>query len=69
MRKATGKLAEVKKEVKAMIIAQNGKLYNYNHILLMNRGYDSTDIQNATNYFRYSPQQATFRAQFEEIHF
>lgn len=67
--KATGNLMNARKAVKAIIIAQNGTVYNYNINNLRNIGYDGTDIQNALNYFKYSPQQAKFREQFSEIHF
>ena len=56
---------EIRKIVKNNIIAQGGKLYNYNlnNIRAM-YGVNETDLQNAVNYFQYSPQQAKFRAKY-----
>jgi hypothetical protein len=53
---------ELRAEVKNAIIAQGGKLYNFNFNNLQKMyGVSSTDLQNAMNYFKYSPQQAKFR--------
>ena len=56
---------EIRKIVKNNIIAQGGKLYNYNlnNIRAM-YGVNGTELQNAVNYFQYSPQQAKFRATY-----
>jgi hypothetical protein len=62
--KPTGNLMNARKAIKAVIIAQGGKIYNYNLNNLRNVGYDGTDLQNAISYFRYSPQQAKFRAEY-----
>lgn len=56
---------EIRTEIKNMIIAQNGKLYNYNITMLANKyGCHTTDIANVVNYFRFSKQQASFRATY-----
>lgn len=55
---------QARKEIKKIIIAQNGKIYNYNLNNLRAIGFNGTDLQNACNYFKYSPQQATFRAKY-----
>jgi len=48
--------------VKNNIIAQGGKLYGFNcNNIAQMHGVAHTEIQNAMNYFRYSPQQAKFR--------
>jgi len=53
---------ELREIVKTTIIAQNGKLYGFNSTNIRNMyGASSTAIQNAINYFKYSPQQKTFR--------
>ena len=54
-------LKELKPIVKTILIAQDGKFYGFNFNMLINRGYCGTDIQNAVNYFQYSPQQKKFR--------
>jgi len=56
---------EIRNIVKNNIIAQGGKLYNYNlnNIRAM-YGVNGTELQNAVNYFQYSPQQAKFRATY-----
>lgn len=55
---------EIRNEVKKAIIAQDGKFYNFNFNNLVALGATGTQIQNATNYFRYSPQQAVFREKY-----
>lgn len=58
-------LIELRKEVKKIIIAQNGEIYNYNlNNLKAAYGVDVTMLQNAVNYFEYSPQQAAFREKY-----
>jgi len=58
-------MKEIRNEVKNMIIAQNGTLYNYNLLMLAKKyGCSSTDIQNVANYFRFSKQQESFRAKY-----
>ena len=52
---------ELKSIVKNILIAQGGKAYGYNCNTLRAQGYDTTAIQNAFNYYRYSPTQAKFR--------
>lgn len=56
---------ELRKIVKDNIIAQGGKLYNYNYNNAKALyGCNVTEWQNAMNYFQYSPQQAKFRAKY-----
>lgn len=56
------KTKELKALIKETIIAQNGKLYNFNvNNIRKKYGVDGTAIQNAINYFQFSPQQAKFR--------
>ena len=56
---------ELKKAIKNIIIAQNGKLYNFNIITIQKAfGVSGTAIQNAINYFQYSPTQAKFREKY-----
>lgn len=56
------KTKELKALIKKTIIAQNGKLYNFNVNNIRNKyNVDGTAIQNAINYFQFSPQQAKFR--------
>ena len=56
---------ELREIVKNQIIAQGGKLYNFNCNNIKNTyGVTVTDIQNAINYFQFSPQQAKFRATY-----
>lgn len=56
---------EIRQLVKSAIIAQNGKLYNFNYNNLKKLyGIDVTQFQNAANYFRYSPQQKAFREKY-----
>jgi DUF1009 family protein len=58
----------IRNDVKAMIIANNGTVKNYD----LTRLYDKyrnevhivTLVQNALSYFRFSPQQAYFRAKY-----
>ena len=58
-------LIELRKIVKATIIAQGGKLYNYNlNNIREYYGVNGTDLQNAVNYFQFSPQQAKFREKY-----
>lgn len=59
------KASEIRAIVKNNIIAQGGKLYNFNLTNIMNTyGIGVTELQNAVNYFQYSPQQAAFRAKY-----
>lgn len=59
------KASEIRAIVKATIIAQGGKLYNFNLNNIKNAyGIDTVEIQNAVNYFQFSPQQAKFRAAY-----
>lgn len=56
---------EIRNEVKKIIIAQDGKLYNYNfNNLKAAYNVSCVDLQNAMNYFRYSPQQKSFREKY-----
>jgi hypothetical protein len=56
---------EVRAIVKKIIIAQGGKIYNFNLTNLYNAyGLSVTQVQNAISYFSYSPQQAKFRAEY-----
>jgi hypothetical protein len=55
---------EVRAIVKKIIIAQGGKIYNFNMTNLYNAGLSVTQVQNAISYFSYSPQQAKFRAEY-----
>ena len=58
-------MKEIREAVKKMIIAQGGKLYGYNITMLRNKyGWTGTQIQNATDYFRFSPQQKAFREKY-----
>jgi hypothetical protein len=59
------KQSEVRSIVKQMIIAQGGKLYGFNANSLKPLEITGTQFQNAMNYFKYSPQQATFRATYK----
>lgn len=59
------KQSEIRSIVKQMIIAQGGKLYGFNANSLKPLGITGTQFQNAMNYFKYSPQQATFRATYK----
>ena len=57
--------SELKKIIRSTIIAQGGKLYNFNiNNIRTTYGVDGTRIQNAINYFQYSPQQEKFRATY-----
>ena len=68
MQKQEGKemtTSELKKIIRTTIIAQGGKLYNYNfNNWIAVYGVDGTRIQNAINYFQYSPQQEKFRTTY-----
>lgn len=56
---------ELKALIKETIIAQGGKLYNFNvNNIRKAYGVDGVAIQNAINYYQYSPQQAKFRAEY-----
>lgn len=56
---------EVRALVKKIIIAQGGKIYNFNLTNLYNAyGLSVGQVQNAIHYFSYSPQQAKFRAEY-----
>lgn len=58
-------MKEIKNEIKNLIIAQNGKLYNRNFTEIMNKyGCSVIDCQNAMNYFQFSPQQRRFREKY-----
>ena len=58
--------SELKKIVRTTIIAQGGRIYGFNINNIINTyGVNGTRIQNAINYFRYSPQQEKFRARFD----
>ena len=53
---------EIRAIVKNNIIAQGGKLYGFNFNNIRDvYGVSGTQIQDAMNYFKYSPQQAKFR--------
>lgn len=52
---------EIREEIKNAIIAQGGKLYGFNYNNLRNKGVDGVKIQNAINYFQFSPAQENFR--------
>lgn len=55
-------MKQLREEIKNTIIAQDGKLYNFNlNNLMAKYGCTSVELQNACNYFRFSPQQAKFR--------
>ena len=57
--------SELRKALKEIIIAQGGKLYNYNFNNLNKMyGVSYGDMQNAMNYLQFSPQQANFRAAY-----
>lgn len=58
------RLKELKPIVKEILIAQNGKFYGYNVNCLYAQGFSGTDIQNAVNYFQFSPQQKSFREKY-----
>lgn len=56
-------ITELRKIVKQIITVQGGKFYNFNtNNLVAAYGVSSIDVQNALNYFSYSPQQTSFRA-------
>lgn len=53
---------ETKSEIKKLVIA-NG-LYNitgYDIVALLNDGHNGTNIQNAINFFQFSPTAAKYR--------
>ena len=55
-------MKEIRKKVKETLIAQGGVIYNFNiNNLVARYGCRVCAIQNAIDYFRYSPQQANFR--------
>ena len=53
---------ETRKAVKALVIAHgvNG-IYGYHINALVDDGHNVTNIQNAINYFQYSPNTAKYR--------
>ena len=53
---------ETRKAVKALVLAHgvNG-IYGYHIVDLLNDGHNGTNIQNAINYFQYSPKTAKYR--------
>ena len=56
---------EIRAEVKKLLVAKNGKMINADWTALVQQfNISYTDIQNAYNYFRFSPQQSTFRATY-----
>lgn len=56
---------QVREEIKNVIIAQGGQIYNFNlNNLHEAYGFTYGEMQNAMNYFSYSPQQAKFREQY-----
>ena len=55
---------EIREAVKRTLITQGGKFYGYNANNLCELGANSIQIQNAVNYFKYSPQQENFRQQY-----
>lgn len=58
---------ETKKAVKELIILKGlNNLFNYDLVNLYNEGHNVTNVQNAIDYFRYSPQAEKFRTQMAE---
>lgn len=56
------KNTELRKIVKQIIIAQNGNIYGFNYNNLKSQyGITVAEFQNAVSYFKFSPQQKTFR--------
>ena len=56
---------ELRAIVKQAIIAQDGNLYGFNCTNWRNTyGVSGTQVQNAINYFKYSPQQEKFRTTY-----
>ena len=53
---------ETKAEIKKLVIQHgiNG-IYNYHLNALREQGHTGTNMQNAINYFQYSPQAAKYR--------
>lgn len=59
------KISELRKVIKNTIIAQGGKIYNFNiNNIVSTYGVTYIECQNAMNYFSYSPQQEAFRKQY-----
>lgn len=53
---------EVKQEVKRLVITKGlANINGYDFTALVNRGATGTQVQNAINYFRFSPQAAKYR--------
>lgn len=53
---------ETRKAVKALVLEVGvDGIYNYHINELVDKGHNSTNIQNAINYFQYSPQTAKYR--------
>ena len=58
-------ISELRKIVKSILIAQDGKFYNFNsNNICSTYGISCIDVQNACSYFRYSPQQKAFRERY-----
>ena len=55
-------MKELRAEIKKILIEKNGGFNGYDWIALLEKGYNGTQIQNAYNYFRFSPQQEAFGA-------
>lgn len=56
------KTTELRKIVKGILKKQGGEIYGADCTMLKNKyGVTGTQIQNAVNYFKYSPQQKLFR--------
>ena len=53
---------ETKAEIKKLVleVGING-IYNYHLNALVDQGHNSTNLQNAINYFQYSPKAAKYR--------
>ena len=53
---------ETKAEVKKLVLQLGvGGIYGYHINALMDCGHNATNIQNAINYFQYSPKTAKYR--------
>lgn len=53
---------ETKTEVKKLVLQFGvSGIYGYHINALVDGGHNSTNIQNAINYFQYSPQTAKYR--------
>ena len=52
------------KELAKQIVIEKGinNIIGADYVKLLNMGCNGTDIQNAFNYFRYSPRAAKYRA-------